>query len=580
MPQQGVDSEFNLAWDGTLGDMGRVYVVFTEPTPPPGNPNNFTDLDIKLMYSDDAGATWHAPVKVSDAPAGTFQFLPSIAIDEAGRVPWGGTTRGTTRGQRAQFFAAVSNDHGATFASNVQLSAGSSDATTLDISVVGRPKGYGDYSTIAFTGGVLRPVWSDNSQALDGIPIGRNSRSLRRPSAFDVGAAGAAIRSIPIEVIQGEAFNGAVASFTHPDVGLGQRTFRCHDDPGVTGETSPITQPGGPGLNSLDGSHVYTQAGAYPLWVHVRDLANNLDSTPVSNVTAMQGSQAEATIAIDPTNPNRVFAAAVEATKRDLPSRGLPVSVSNDGGVTWASRVIADGSDSLPHARADPRAVFDQFGNLFLTYLSVTKTPGTKVVVVLSTDGGAISAALRFPARVEDFPSITVGPGQEPGQEQCLADVGTFSSESEPAARRLVSSVRSARSTKCLSLRRQASWALLNLISATSRSDPTDRFCCPISTVGPASKLNIHLDPGRAATFGPAMPVTEQTCARAPRSRRRTRRAASSIRRTLPGTAATGPTGAAFISSTPMPHAADTNVVLLIPTRTAPADRADPGQRR
>ena len=353
MPTQGVVSEFNLAWDVNLGEMGRVYVAFTEPTPPRAIRDDYSDLDIKLMYSDDAGATWHAPVKVSDAPAGTSQFLPSIAVDEIGRVAVGWyDTRNDSEGKRAQFFAAVSNDNGATFASNVQLSAGTSDATTLDTSVVGRPKGYGDYSTIAFTGGVLRPVWSDNSEALDGNPDRPQfDVATSVVGLIDVGAGRVALHTTPIDVVAGHAFNGTVATFTHPDVELGPEDFSAamtiHWGDG-TESPGEITQPGGPGTEFLvTGSHVYSQAGAYPLWVHVRDLVNGLDSTPVSNVTAQQGSQAEATIAIDPTNPNRVFASAVEATKRGLPSRGLPVSVSNDGGVTW----------STPRHRRRPRCL-------------------------------------------------------------------------------------------------------------------------------------------------------------------------------------------------------------------------------
>ena len=164
--------------------VGMFDVAFTEPTPPPGNPNDFNDLDIKLMYSDDGGATWHAPVRVSHAPAGTSQFLPSIAIDEAGRVAvaWY-DTRNDSQGKRAQFFAADSNDHGATFASNVQLSAGTSDATTLDTSILGRPKGFGNYSTIAFTGGCCARSGATTARRWMVIPIARNSMSPPRSSA-------------------------------------------------------------------------------------------------------------------------------------------------------------------------------------------------------------------------------------------------------------------------------------------------------------------------------------------------------------------------------------------------------------
>ena len=358
-------------------------------------------------------------------------FCPASRSTRLGGWPWGGTTRGTIReGKRAQFFAAVSNDHGATFASNVQLSAGTSDATTLDTSVVGRPKGYGDYSTIAFTGGVLRPVWSDNSEALDGNPD--------RPQfdvatvvigVIDVGAGRVAIRSIPIEVVAGETFNGAVASFTHPDAGLGPEDFSAamtiHWGDG-TESPGEITQPGGPGTEFLvTGSHVYAQAGAYPLWVHVRDLVNGLDATPVSNVTAQQGSQAEATIAIDPTNPNRVFAAAVEATKRGLPSRGLPVSVSNDGGVTWSSRVIADGNDSFPLACCRSagrfRSVRQPLPDLQLTLGDTTD----QVVVLLSIDGGRNFTPLyTLPGPVRRSTVHRRGARARAGSRKRLADLG------------------------------------------------------------------------------------------------------------------------------------------------------------
>lgn len=47
---------------------------------------------------------------------------------------------------------------------------------------------------------------------------------------------------------------------------------------------------------------------------------------------------------------------------------GLLAAYSTDSGATWTRRIMATGSDSLPSAFADPRATFDQFGNLFLTY--------------------------------------------------------------------------------------------------------------------------------------------------------------------------------------------------------------------
>ena len=50
------------------------------------------------------------------------------------------------------------------------------------------------------------------------------------------------------------------------------------------------------------------------------------------------------TIAVDPTNPNRLFAAWSD---RGGMERGIPVATSDDGGVTWHRRLIADGTDGL-----------------------------------------------------------------------------------------------------------------------------------------------------------------------------------------------------------------------------------------
>src|SRR5262249_12980651 len=70
-------------------------------------------------------------------------------------------------------------------------------------------------------------------------------------------------------------------------------------------------------------------------------------------------------------------------------------------------------------------AVFDQFGNLFLSYVSADLTA---VVVVLSKDGGkSFTPLTRFPTSGEardpdaegasvDQPKIVVGPGSQPGK--------------------------------------------------------------------------------------------------------------------------------------------------------------------
>ncbi|MGH7195027.1 MAG: sialidase family protein, partial [Candidatus Saccharimonadales bacterium] len=79
-------------------------------------------------------------------------------------------------------------------------------------------------------------------------------------------------------------------------------------------------------------------------------------------------------------------------------------------------RALASGVDGLPLANGDPKAVYDQFGNLFLAYL--TEGHLQSVVIAVSQDNGqtfTIVDVLNDPDSV-DQPSIAVGPDTS-GQE-------------------------------------------------------------------------------------------------------------------------------------------------------------------
>jgi hypothetical protein len=126
------------------------------------------------------------------------------------------------------------------------------------------------------------------------------------------------------------------------------------------------------------------------------------------NVSKLAGNQNETADAINPLNPNRVFAVSNTETSPTNPPTGLMASVSTDGGATWTSRIMADGSDGLPVACCDPQPVFDKFGNLFLVYLQTTGTP--QVVVALSTNGGqSFSTLTTLAVGSPDQPSVAVG---------------------------------------------------------------------------------------------------------------------------------------------------------------------------
>src|SRR5689334_17680616 len=153
-------------------------------------------------------------------------------------------------------------------------------------------------------------------------------------------------------------------------------------------------------------------------------MAVSIAAETLVNVSKMRGNQTEGTIAIDPTNPNRLFMASNTATGRD-PDLGptdvnpgvaaLFGATSTDAGVTWAGREFANGigGDNLPAACCDPSAEFDNFGNLFFVYLSFVTTPqyqGTEIDVIHSTDGGQTFTLLTT-YRGDD----TDGPGPDTG---------------------------------------------------------------------------------------------------------------------------------------------------------------------
>jgi hypothetical protein len=206
-----------------------------------------------------------------------------------------------------------------------------------------------------------------------------------------------------------------IATFTDPDptVDSSQFTATIHWGDGTTSDVS-VTQTGGAGSPfQVAGGHTYTEDGGYPVTVVVHDNVNHIDSIGNVNISRQSGSQSEGTIAVDPTNPARLFASSND----NAASTGLFAAYSTDGGATWTTRTLGTGSgaggDGLPVSYSDPEAAFDRYGNLFLTYIDST---GTAVEILESTDGGP---SFHLVQSVSDFTDlqgvdqtkITTGPG-------------------------------------------------------------------------------------------------------------------------------------------------------------------------
>ena len=189
-----------------------------------------------------------------------------------------------------------------------------------------------------------------------------------------------------------------------------------------------------------------------------------LTEQPGTNITVASGvdnakpfvlyDQVEGQIAINPTDPDNI--AFVGANEGIPYGQGIQVDIWNDDGVT--SQIIGTGAapDNLPSAAGnDATIAFDQFGNLFIAYLTATTY---QVNIVVSTDGGASFHELSQlgTGNASDQPKIRTGPGGTsapgsvwvewadtgPGQlvyaagapVQGLGQVGTFNTEQVPGS--------------------------------------------------------------------------------------------------------------------------------------------------
>jgi len=112
--------------------------------------------------------------------------------------------------------------------------------------------------------------------------------------------------------------------------------------------------------------------------------ARNSLSAPIPpniDVSQRAGNESEEAIAVNPTNPNNI----VIFTNIAEGANGMFLATSFDGGLTWNRRIVGEGNDVFGDTCCDPSLAFDEYGNLFVSYLYNTENT---VPVLLSTDGG------------------------------------------------------------------------------------------------------------------------------------------------------------------------------------------------
>jgi hypothetical protein len=260
-PGRSMDAEANLAWDRSGGLYnGRVYLVYTDANPSDGN-----DTNIMVSFSDDNGTSWSTPTQVNDDATTRSQFLPAIAVDQATgnvAVTWY-DARNSASNTTVQVFGTVSFDSGATFEPNVQVSAGTTDATVAAAS----PFNLGDYDKMDFSHGVFYRGWADNSNSTGDNPNGALN-------ALDIYTAGVTVLApttsptvtAPADQTGVEGVTGAfdLGSFSDPNGGPWTVDVNWGDS---TSHTIFSAGPGGLGTKP----HTYGEDGNYTVTVTVTD---------------------------------------------------------------------------------------------------------------------------------------------------------------------------------------------------------------------------------------------------------------------------------------------------------------------
>jgi hypothetical protein len=136
---------------------------------------------------------------------------------------------------------------------------------------------------------------------------------------------------------------------------------------------------------------------------------------PNINLSRTAGNQYETSVAINPKDNNQIFIVGRNEVG------GLSAAQSNDGGVIWTRRMMAQTNNpspgDVPRAYGNASIAWDDFGNLFLAYLSQGgQGTATYVTLAVSKDGGtSFGPTIFLPNSVSpifgDQPTVTVGPG-------------------------------------------------------------------------------------------------------------------------------------------------------------------------
>jgi hypothetical protein len=405
---EGIDPDVQLAWDQSApaggSEPGILYMVYTDAAEAGSEATN-----IMFARSEDGGESWQDFQSVYDGPQTdpATQFLPSIAVDPTTGIVGVGwyDTRDSATGESTRFYVATYDPTSNTFSSNVPVNLLASNAESGDLDPLSAKLQYGDYTGLTFSDGLLHPAWTDNSLSTDNNPLPFQI-ATSTVAVADVTVPPPVVVGKPLSQSEDQTISQPVAKFFDPDSDLKAGDFSAQIDWGdgsepVSGTISPVA--GVAGVFAVTGSHLYETAGAYVVRVTVTDMVHHLTGSTINNVSQSPKYQGEGAVTVDPSAPSQLFTISQA-------ENGFFAASSDDGGVTWNGRAVADGSDGLPVGVSNPKAVYDEFGNLFLSYVSLD---GFAVDLAYSTDGGQTFQLLKFVSTSNEVAGATlaVGPG-------------------------------------------------------------------------------------------------------------------------------------------------------------------------
>ncbi len=128
-----------------------------------------TDAEVNYVRSTDGGASWSAPTSMNDVPTG-HQFFPSVAADgENVHVAWYDSRENGPAGttiNKLDVFYNQSNDAGATFSADVQMTDQSFNPNSVSRFPVFCAAFIGDYIDIDAVDGRVATIWNDNREVV------------------------------------------------------------------------------------------------------------------------------------------------------------------------------------------------------------------------------------------------------------------------------------------------------------------------------------------------------------------------------------------------------------------------------